>query len=137
MYEVTTALDGTHNFWLLALSSPIIPSDESFFNTANHLSCHALASPWRANVSSCEERTPPTLRETSSLPARAWRFVLLTAIMESVWHFRQNTATQHLSAHLPHSTASLVQEAGGPHLWTGEEICGTWYIFLNNNFIIG
>jgi hypothetical protein len=32
---------------------------------ANHLSCHAHASPWRANVSSCEEQTPPTLEGTS------------------------------------------------------------------------
>jgi hypothetical protein len=33
--------------------------------TADHLSCHAHASPWRANVSSCEEQTPPTLKGSS------------------------------------------------------------------------
>jgi hypothetical protein len=40
------------------LSAPTTLSGErTYLTTANHLSCHALASPWRANVSSCEEQT--------------------------------------------------------------------------------
>lgn len=71
---MTTALDETP----FPLGTSKTSSEEILRSTtANHLSCHALASPWRANVSSCEERNPPTLRATSSLRARAWRFVLL------------------------------------------------------------
>jgi hypothetical protein len=72
------------------------------------------------------------LRESSSLRARAWRFVLLTAIMESVRHFGQNTVTQHIPVHPPHTTASFVQGAGGPRQWMGEEVCKTWYIIFDS-----
>lgn len=107
----------------------IFPEEILQSTTANHLSCHALASPWRANVSSCEERTPPTLRATSSLRARAWRFVLLTGSYGERAASRPDYCLQHIPAHSPPSkTASFVQEAGGPRQWMGEEVCGTWYI---------
>jgi hypothetical protein len=54
MYEATMK---THHFHLTLAYPP---------HTANHLSCHAHASPWRANVSSCEEQTPPTLKGSST-----------------------------------------------------------------------
>ena len=133
MYDITTALDET----LLphGIPKPIFRREPSI--TANHLSCHALASPWRANVSSCEERTPPTLRATSFTPSQSLAFCLAQRFTwRACWQSRPEYCLQHfcLLTHLSPKTASFVQEAGGPRLADG--FLG-WYAGVGTFLFLG
>jgi hypothetical protein len=116
--------------------------------TANHLSCHAHASPWRANVSSCEEKTRPRWRDLyKGIRWQPWKpvrgtFTPSQSLAFCLAHGCYGAACG-ISANPPHAItyrlAHLAWKIEQLRLYKRLEgrasgwvflVCGSWYILI-------